>query len=772
MIDMLLEGIARAALRRPVHVAVCAVVPSIALAAFALTVPQNISFTSVMDRENAEVARYFEVSKRLEIGGILPLLVEGPEEKLDEALRALTPALTALPSVRTVHSELPVAWLERNAPFIVPDVVFERWLKLATAPDDIESARALEGDLRAMQAELERMQKKGVRVAQVTMKDDPFELDAGGRTYLEIERVTHETLAPFGVTGEYTGLAAISGQDQARTLGRISLLSPISLLLVLLLFRFLERSLLRIGLVAVPMLLAVGATLGLTGLITGLITLVESFFGVMIFGLGIDFAVHLMIRLREERAAGKSFDDALVITLTGTGRGIVSGAVTTAGAFGIVGLAPDPMAQHLGLSGAVGMATCLLLMLTLLPAMWVLLERSGRNVQARVDDVAVPPVTFLARQSVRAPFFVVGLSLAIVGFSVAGFHRFHFETNLERIFNRQVPAVATALRMQELFQMNAGPWFVGVKTIEECRQVSKALKSSPVIARVDSLADVFASDPAERHAKLVAARGEIVAQTKTYEGLMPVVSESEAEQMRQVVRLLRFLDEAAATSAPSLDDLPPALRDRLRAPNGEFIIYAFVASPSLDGYEAKAHRLAIQAVAPGVTGGGALLEAIMAVERPWALYIFGGILLFVLGILVLDFRNTRLVVLSLAPVVAATAITFGALCWAGVSFNVLTTLVIPLIIGLGVDNGIHVVHRLKEDRTRGPDVAAASVGKAMLMTTLTTVSSFATLLFTDHAGMEGMALVIVIGLPVSLMASVTTLPALARVLGVEARKQS
>ena len=194
--------------------------------------------------------------------------------------------------------------------------------------------------------------------------------------------------------------------------------------------------------------------------------------------------------------------------------------------------------------------------------------------------------------------------------------------------------------------------------------------------------------------------------------------------MREVSRLLRMLEEASTRKAPTVDDIPAALRDRMRAPNGEYIIYAYVGEPSLDGYDARRHRIAIQEIAPGATGGGALLEALMAADRPWAFNIFIGILLFVVALLIIDIRDPLLVVLSLAPVVVATGVTFGVLCWANVSFNVLTTLVVPLIIGLGVDNGIHVVHRMKEDRSIGPDVAAASVGKAIVMTTLTTSMSF------------------------------------------------
>ena len=75
---------------------------------------------------------------------------------------------------------------------------------------------------------------------------------------------------------------------------------------------------------------------------------------------------------------------------------------------------------------------------------------------------------------------------------------------------------------------------------------------------------------------------------------------------------------------------------------------------------------------------------------------------FVALVLWLDFRNLRLVFLASIPVVLGTATTLGILCWLGVAFNVMTTLVVPLILGLGVDDGIHVVHRIRELGPKAP----------------------------------------------------------------------
>ncbi len=97
-------------------------------------------------------------------------------------------------------------------------------------------------------------------------------------------------------------------------------------------------------------------------------------------------------------------------------------------------------------------------------------------------------------------------------------------------------------------------------------------------------------------------------------------------------------------------------------------------------------------------------------------------------------------------------------------FNILTALTVPLLIGLGVDDGIHVLHRMREDPSGPPERAAAAVGQAIVLTTMTTCASFSVLLFSNHPGLESMALVCAIGLPACLLASVMVIPACATLI--------
>ena len=299
-------------------------------------------------------------------------------------------------------------------------------------------------------------------------------------------------------------------------------------------------------------------------------------------------------------------------------------------------------------------------------------------------------------------------------------------------------------------------------SVDAARRLEDRIAAEPRFSRAESAAGFLPQDAAERHrqletiAPLVRSRLQALAAFSA-SGAM---TDADGAAVREVLELLVM---AADRGPPTLDTLPRGLRRRLVAPDTSLMVFAYPANNTFDGAQAAIDRRAAQAIDPDAIGLGTLLESMMATDRPWVWPVLIGIVTLVAVVLSIDLRNARDAVLALVPVLVGTGATFGILCWAGVGFNVMTSLVVPLLIGLGVDDGIHVVHRLREDRGEPADHAAAQVGRAILMTTATSCASFSVLLFTDHAGLESMAFVMLIGLPLSLVASVTTLPALATV---------
>ncbi|MCP4915830.1 MAG: MMPL family transporter [Proteobacteria bacterium] len=582
----------------------------------------------------------------------------------------------------------------------------------------------------------------------------------GAAGYQAVDERTQEILGRHDATGQYAGLAAVAGQDQDRILRNVGRIIPLGMIVVLLLLRAVERRPLQVIAVGVPMVLASVATVGALGFALGEISVMESFFGVMVFGLGVDFALHLLVRLREEREEHPQFSEALRRTLAGAGPGIVAGGLTTAGAFAILALAPDASAQHLGLSGAVGLAICGVLMLTLLPALWTLLERRGAaSVQTALR---VPGLPALAAFSVRHPWKVVTTAVVLCAVALAGLPRSTYQTDLEKVFTRDLPAFETADRIQEIWGADTQPWIVLTDSLEEARSVAAALQADPTFAAAHSLGTLLPADLERREAELRAAAPRL--------------------QQNQLVLSLTgsaalngTLLQAALDGAPTLEDVPDSLAEGWRTDSGRWVVRAYPEPPTLDGVVAKEHRLAAQAIAPQATSMGVVLEQTMGGDRPWLKWLFAGILAFVLAVLAADLRSARWVGIAVAPVVFGTVCCVGVFCWVGLPFNVDTVLVLPLLIGLGVDDGIHVVHRIVH-RIRqlgsrvGADTAAVSVGRAIFMTTCTTIASLTAFLLSEHQGLESLALVLIVGLPLCLLATVMLVPVLASLLGQESER--
>jgi predicted RND superfamily exporter protein len=727
-----LEALARAVIRAPERTVALTVIPCLLLSIGIALVPTDLGLMSLLPKDEPEVVRFLETTAALKLGQRMIAVVEGPEESLDAAAAGLKQTLEALPGVERVFSELPTEWLEAQKPYLVPRDVFDAWTDIARNPLDVDALNRVRVGLADLDAERSRFGRDGLRLIEVSLLVDPLQAPMGGADYFFAAQAAGSVAEEHGVTIEFAGMPAVSAQDQQQVLSKIFWVTPIGFLIVLLLLRLVERRPLQLAAVALPMVLAAAGTVGAVGMILGSISAMEAFFGVLVFGLGVDFAIHQMVRLREERAGGASFEDALAATLAGAGPGIVAGGLTTAGAFAILSLAPDPGAHHLGVSGAFGLSLCLILMLTLLPALWVLLERRGSV--SEPTELTIPGLPRAAALAVRKPWYVIAVALVLAAVALVGVRDFHFQTDLQKVFSRDVPALQTADRLAAEFDINPQPWVTIVDTLEEARRIAKAFEADPTFVRAESLADLFPADLDER-----------------------------AEVLRNLRSFVPIPDLTAAAKAgpPTIDALPELLRDRYIAPDGRFVVRTYAAKASMDGLVAIAERKAAEAIAPGTTGFGVAFEYLLGSERPWLWPILLGILAFVLLLLAVDLRSVRWVFIAATPVVFGTAMCFGILCWMGVSFNVLTTVVVPLLIGLGVDDGIHVVHRIRESLS--PEIAAVSVGRAITMTTATTSTSTLAFLISDHPGMESLALVLIIGLPLCLVASVMLVPALATV---------
>ncbi len=138
-------------------------------------------------------------------------------------------------------------------------------------------------------------------------------------------------------------------------------------------------------------------------------------------------------------------------------------------------------------------------------------------------------------------------------------------------------------------------------------------------------------------------------------------------------------------------------------------------------------------------------------------------------ILAVDLRRPRKVLVALVPLVLGSTIAIGIIIALGLPISILMLAAFPVVFGIGIDDGVHILHRYEESLADGGDVAQAiaATGKAILFTSVTTGIGFSILFALNHAGLAGLATLVLIGVGTCFVTSVTLLPVLAQLVGGE-----
>jgi predicted RND superfamily exporter protein len=133
------------------------------------------------------------------------------------------------------------------------------------------------------------------------------------------------------------------------------------------------------------------------------------------------------------------------------------------------------------------------------------------------------------------------------------------------------------------------------------------------------------------------------------------------------------------------------------------------------------------------------------------------------GLLLLLWRRPGDVVRALVPLVLAGIWTVGFVAALDLAFNFVNVVVLPLLVGIGVDSGIHLVGRARAGLPPDVGLTETATARAVFWSAATTLVSFGSLAFSAHRGIASLGLLLVIGMSFTLVANLVVLPAMLRV---------
>jgi uncharacterized protein len=130
-----------------------------------------------------------------------------------------------------------------------------------------------------------------------------------------------------------------------------------------------------------------------------------------------------------------------------------------------------------------------------------------------------------------------------------------------------------------------------------------------------------------------------------------------------------------------------------------------------------------------------------------------------------DFRSLRDTLLATVPLIFGGTWLLEAMGALGWDFNLANLFAVPIIIGMGVDNGVNMLYRWREEHDKSSLILTKAVGKSVTICSLTTIAAFAALIPASHRGISSLGWTLTLGVSFILLATLIVLPALFELLG-------
>jgi uncharacterized protein len=529
-----------------------------------------------------------------------------------------------------------------------------------------------------------------------------------------------------------------------------------SLVLILPLLYLVFRSVWLLVCGAIPSSASLAVVLGLMGLGGATLSAAATGAAAMLFGLGVDGVVLVYVAHRIALGDGLSAE-ASVEQLGGPSASMLLGMFTTAATFYGLVFVDFPSLQQLGLLIGHSMVACGILTLVLVPAMLPRRRPSGP-----IRTLTWP--SYAAWVTRRRRAILIGSAALTLAMGAAAF-RLHVNTSLERL-RSTTPGAVYEEQVQKLFRLPADVYVL----LQEGAALDPLLAANEAIARavrhqmpalaLDAASALLPSDAAQQQARAIvqasapAAASAQVALTQAAGAAG--FREGALSPFRN--RLPALLNPGPLTYAGYHDHRLGDLIDHFvaRGPGGWTIAsYAYPATAA----DAARLEAIVSASGAGRLTGLALVNRDLA--RSFVPQFVRGLAIgssIVVILIVWTFRTWRLSLLALSPTIVGLVWTAGILAIAGVPLDLFALFAVVTFVGIGVDYGIHVVHRYREHGDA--EAAVAQLAPVIVVAGLITLFGYGTLVTSSYPPLRSIGLVSTVSVLALVAASAVLLPAL------------
>jgi len=395
-----------------------------------------------------------------------------------------------------------------------------------------------------------------------------------------------------------------------------------------------------------------------------------------------------------ESIGAVSRKESILQALTELAAPLLTACLTTVGVFLALTFSDFKGFADLGLIAAFGMLFCFIMMYTAMPALLLLLPHKPLG-------PASPSFIYQLLIALQTPFpRLVFLAITALAFwtGVPGFNGNYLDL-------QPVGSEAVRLERRMVEDSDFAPNFAVFTTANaaEASELAGRLREEPTVASVRSLSD------------------------------MDDITEGQAPQA------------------------PSHFRDLFVNDRGQYAVYAYPMNNIWDPLESEAFISAMRAMDPQVTGMPFLGDFMM--NHSYAALKNTSVLALLVLVLAAawDFRNWRLTLLAVSGPLMTLVWMGAAMKWCSQQFNPLNIMAMPIVLGIAVDDAVHILHGLKNNGGHLKETMRTA-GHGVVLTTITTLAAFGVLYFSRHLGLRSFCLALCLGVAAALINAVIFVP--------------
>ena len=492
-------------------------------------------------------------------------------------------------------------------------------------------------------------------------------------------------------------------------------------------------------------------------------------FASILIGLGVDYGIHGLTVFRQRRASGDRPQLALWTTVRETGPGILSSAATTAAAFLVLTAARLVPVRELGGVTALGIGAVLLATVGVAGPLLLWTSRDGERtgggpLWSGLGRLADAMVQFSRRQSMWVGVLAVTVSIG----ALAGLPRLKFDGDLRALRPDDHPALVVEQALTESFD-----W-----PLDAVHLMVRGANSAEALQRAGAIAEGLQEElPAGAVLTTPVLAWNAFYPTQQVRARVASVDwdalgrRFAAELERQGLRseAWRAGWEVPQQGSPERGvtdiegSIPPWFRESLaETVEGTKVALRIDLSAELIGkFPTEEWVIALEAQHPELkVASVARLGRSLAERGRNELWRLAAWMLSAMAlVLLISFRGRWQDALrALTPVLLGLLWTLGALAWIRGSIDMFALSLLPLLLGIGIDDGLHTVHAWR--RHGRASLAVHGIGRALVLTSVTTVLGFGSLVTSHIPGLRTAGGVICLGILLCLGATLVVLPML------------